>query len=131
MHKLKYGLIKPFAHASRAILPAEKHSVIEKESLGIVFTLKKFHRFFHRRMLTIQTDHSPLLAILGSKIGLMTHAVNRLQRWGTILLYYDFRMEFLPSSKLCHVDGLSILIPKQSKHLEDAVIVSLRADVET
>ena len=32
-------------------------------------------------------------------------------------------MEFLPSSKLCHADELSRLIPQNSKPLEDTVIV--------
>ena len=35
--------------------------------------------------------------IFGSKKGLPTHTANRFQRWGTILLNYDFDMEFLTS----------------------------------
>ena len=74
MDKLKEGSIKPVAHASRTLLPDEKnYFVIEKESLGIVFSLKKFHKFIHKRRFTLLTDHRPLLAILGSKKGLPTH----------------------------------------------------------
>ena len=125
MHKLKDTLIKPITHASRMLLPAEKnYSMIEKESLGILFTFKKFHRFTHRRRFTLQMNHRSLLTILGSKKGLPTHTANRLLQWGTILLNYDFRMEFLPSSKLCHTDGLSRLIPKNSEPLEDTVIAT-------
>ena len=39
-------------------------------------------------------------------------------------------MEFLPSNKVCHADGLSRLIPKNSKPLEDTAIASLQAEVE-
>ena len=39
-------------------------------------------------------------------------------------------MEFLPSSKLCHADGLYRLIPKNSEPLEDTVIASLQAEIE-
>ena len=70
-------------------------------------------------------DHKPLLTIFGLKKGLPTHTANRLQRWGVILLNYDFRMEFLPSQKLGHVVRLSRLIPKMREPLEDTVISSL------
>ena len=44
MHKLKDGSIKPIAYVSKTLLPAEKnYSGIEKESLRIVFALKKFN----------------------------------------------------------------------------------------
>ena len=88
------------------------YSMIEKKGV------KKFHWFIHCRKFALQTDHRSLLAILGPKKGLPTHTANRLQRWGTILLNYDFRMGFLPSSKLCHTDGLSRLISKNSEPLK-------------
>ena len=45
-HKMTDGTTKPIAHASRALLPAEKnYSQIEKEALGIIFVASKFHRF--------------------------------------------------------------------------------------
>ena len=65
---------------------------------------------------------------MAKKKGLPTHTANRLQRWGTILLNYDFKMEFLPSKKLGHADGLSRLIPKTGEPLEDTVIASLRSE---
>ena len=76
--------------------------------------------------MTLQTDHKPLISIFGSKKGLPTHTANRIQRWGTILLNYDFDMEFLPSKKFGHADGLSRLIPRTGELLEDSVIASLR-----
>ena len=39
-------------------------------------------------------------------------------------------MEFLPSSKISHVDWLSGLIPKHTEPLEDTVIASPRTEVE-
>lgn len=131
LHKFEDGSKKPVAHVSRSLLPAEKnYSQIEKESLAIVFALKKFHKFIHGRSFLLQTDHRPLLSIYGSKKGIPTHTANRLQRWGTELLNYNFKMEFLPSNKIGHADGLSRLIPRSLEPLEDMVIAALRDETD-
>ena len=54
------------------------------------------------------------------------HTANRLRRWGTIVLNYNFKMGFQPSKKLCHAAGLSRLILKHREPLKDTVIASLR-----
>ena len=131
LHKMTDGTSKPIAHSSRALLAAEKnYSQIEKEALAIIFAVSKFHRFIYGRYLILQTDHKPLLTIFGSKNGLPTHTANRLQRWGTILLNYNFKMEYLPSNKYGRVDGLSRLIPKYREPFEDTVIASLQSEGE-
>ena len=44
LHKMPDGTKKPIAHASRTLLPTEKHfSQIEKEALGIIFAVTKLH----------------------------------------------------------------------------------------
>ena len=86
LHKFEDGVTKPIAHASRALLPVERnYSQIQKEGLAITYAVKKFHRFIHGRTFVLQTDHKPLLSILGWKIGVPTHSANRLQRWRVIL----------------------------------------------
>ena len=123
------GTKKLIAHASRALLPAEKHySQIEKEALGIIFAVTKFHRYLHGRFFTLQTDHKPLITIFGSKKGLLIYTDNRLLRWGKILLNYNFKIEYLPSKQISHADGLSRLVPKYSEPFEDTIIAALRTD---
>ena len=51
-------------------------------------------------------------------------------RWGTIVLNYDIKLEFLSSKEIAHVDGLSRLIPTQKELLEDSVIAVQRIDRE-
>ena len=67
-------------------------------------------------------DHHPLISIFGPKEGIPTY----MQRWSTILLNYDFQIEYVPSKKLGHADGLSRLIPKYCESLEDSVIAALK-----
>ena len=125
------GTKKPIAHASRTLLPAEKHySQIEKEALGIIFAVTKSHRYLHGRFFTLQTDHKPLITIFGSKKGLPIYTANRLLRWETILLNYNFKIEYLPSKQISHADGLSRLVPKYSEPFEDIIIAALRTDCE-
>ena len=50
LEQINEELDKPVAYASRALLPVGKnYSQIEKEDLGIIFTVAKFHRFIHGR----------------------------------------------------------------------------------
>ena len=126
LHKMPDGTKKPIAHASRTLLLAEKHySQIEKEALGI-----KFHRYLHGRFFTLQTDHKPLITIFGSKKGLPIYTANRLRRWGTNLLNFNFKIEYLPSKQISHADGLLMLVPKFSEPFEDTIIAALRTDCE-
>ena len=83
LHEMPDGTKKPIAHASRTRLPAVKHySQIEKEALGIIFAVTKFHRYLHGRFFTLQTDHKPLITIFGSKKGVPIYTANKLLRWG-------------------------------------------------
>ena len=125
------GTKKPIAHASRTLLPAEKHySQIEKEALGIIFAVTKFHRYLHGRFFTQQTDHKPLITIFGSKKGLPIYTANRLLRLGMILRNYNFKIEYLPSKQISDPDGQSRLVPKYSEPFEDTIIAALRTDAE-
>ena len=131
LHKMPDGTKKPIAHASRTLIPAEKHySQIEKEALGIIFAVTKFHRYLHGRFFTLQTDHKLLITIFGSKKGLPIYTANKLLRWGTILLNYNFKIEYLPSKQINHADGLSKLVPKYSEPFEDSIVAALRTDCE-
>ena len=115
LHKMLDGTHKPIAHASRTLLPAEEHySQIEKEALAIIFAATKFPRYLPRRFFTLRTDRKPLLTIFGSKKGLSVYMANRLQRWGTILLNYNFKTEYLYPKKIYRADRLSRLVTRHS-----------------
>ncbi|VDL77978.1 unnamed protein product [Nippostrongylus brasiliensis] len=126
------GSEKPIAHASRSLTSAEKnYSQIEKEALALVFTVKKFHKYVFGRRFLLLTDHRPLLAIFGDKKGVPIYSANRLMRWATTLLGYDFDIEYVNTTKFGHADGLSRLMQKHRSEEEEMVIAAVESDVSS
>ncbi|PIO69344.1 hypothetical protein TELCIR_08832 [Teladorsagia circumcincta] len=124
------GSEKAVYHASRALTPAQKkYSQIEKEALAIVFAVQKFHRFVHGRHFTLRTDHKPLISIFGSRKGVPIYTANRLQRWATTLLNYNFSIQYVKTSEFGQADALSRLIGSHSLEPEDRVIAAIDTDV--
>nr|CDJ98236.1 RNA-directed DNA polymerase (reverse transcriptase) domain containing protein [Haemonchus contortus] len=128
-HRYADGSEKAVAHAFRSLQPAEKNcSQIEKEALALIFAVQKFHRKLHGRKFTLLTDHKPLLAIFGSKKGIPVYIANRLQRWATTLLAYDFHVQYRSTDKFGQADALSRLIATYSAPEEERVISAISAD---
>ncbi|MFH4981289.1 hypothetical protein AB6A40_007998, partial [Gnathostoma spinigerum] len=113
---------KAIAHASRELTKAERnYSQIEKEALALIFAIKKFHQI----QITLLTDHKPLLAVFDSKKGIPVYTANRLQRWATTLLGYDFDIEYRATTNFGHADALSRLIAEQPSVDEDIVTAAI------
>ena len=131
-HRLPDGGEKAVFHASRVLSKAEQnYAQIEKEALALVFACKKFHRFILGREFTLLTDHRPLLAVFGSKTGIPTYTANRLQRWATMLLGYNFTIEYRKTTEFGQADALSRLILQQQlgEQPEDMVIGGIEAEI--
>ncbi|PIC15867.1 hypothetical protein B9Z55_022683 [Caenorhabditis nigoni] len=130
-HRMPDGTEKPVAHAARSLNSAEKnYSQIEKEGLGLIFAVKRFHKYVYGRKFLLRTDHKPLLSIFGSKKGIPAHSQNRLVRWSTILLGYDFDIEYIKTDAFGQADALSRMIQKTPREDEDVVIAQVELDVE-
>ncbi|XP_031338139.1 uncharacterized protein K02A2.6-like [Photinus pyralis] len=82
---------------------------IDKEAVGIIFGIKKFHQYLFGQKVTIITDHRPLVSIFGTKKGIPQMAASRLQRWAIMLSAYDFNIEFVHSKNNAIADALTRL----------------------
>ncbi|XP_063635087.1 uncharacterized protein K02A2.6-like [Cydia splendana] len=100
---------RPIAYASRSLNKAERgYSQIEKEALGIIFGIKKFHQYLFGRKFILRTDHKPLVTIFGDKVGIPVMAASRMQRWAVLLSGYVYDIEYVRSEKNA-ADALSRL----------------------
>uniref|UniRef100_A0A1I7T583 RNA-directed DNA polymerase n=1 Tax=Caenorhabditis tropicalis TaxID=1561998 RepID=A0A1I7T583_9PELO len=131
-HRFPDGSEKAIYHASRSLTTAQKgYSQIEKEALGLIVAIEKFHKYIHGRKFALRTDHKPLLAIFGSKKGIPVYSSNRLQRWAILLLNYDFQIEYVNTNSFGQADALSRLIAENIENLEkeDRLVASVEADI--
>ncbi|GAA55633.1 hypothetical protein CLF_108552 [Clonorchis sinensis] len=92
--------------------------------------MKKFHKMLYDRHFTLVTDHKPLLAVFGSKKGIPVYTANRLQRWGIILLGYNFTIRYASTEKIGQADALTRLIASREMEPEDTVIATVAVEPE-
>ena len=87
------GTERPVAFTSRTLQSSERnYSQLDREALGIIFGVTKFHHYLYGRQFKLITDNRPLAVIRGPKIGIPPIAAVRLQRWAIILAAYTFEV---------------------------------------
>ncbi|CAH8547558.1 unnamed protein product, partial [Dicrocoelium dendriticum] len=62
--------------------------------------------------------------------GIPVFTANRLQRWATILLAYDFSIQYKPTQQIGQADALSRLISSHPKENDDCVIAAISFEAE-
>ena len=98
-------------YASRTLSVSERnYAQLEKETLSLIYGIKKFHWYLYGRNFNLITDHKPLTAILGPKKGIPSLAAARLQRWAILLSAYNCDIIFKPTQAHSNADGLSRLM---------------------
>ena len=101
---------RPIAFASATLKPAERnYSQIEKEGLAIIFGLKKFYHYLAGRRFELITDHQPLVTIFHPNKSLPAYSLNRLQRWATMIMGFNFDIRYKKSHDNANADCLSRL----------------------
>lgn len=103
-------LEQPIGFASRKLRPAErKYSVIDREALAILFGIKKFDQYLRGTKFTLDTDHKPLIHILGPQRNLPKLVNNRLVRWALLIGSYQYNINYRKGENNILADCLSRL----------------------
>ena len=81
----------PIVFASKSLTGAEhRYSNIEREALGILQWLKKFHHYCFAREVLIITDHKPLVAIFKKDVGTLLQCIQCI-----LLKIHQYRVQII------------------------------------
>ncbi len=95
----------PVVYASRALNSAEtRYAQIEKEMLSITFACERFHQYVYGQVITVETDHKPLVSIFRKS---MNECPLRIQRLMLRMQKYDVRVVYIPGKFMFTADTLS------------------------
>lgn len=132
-HIMEDGTEKPVGFLSRTLNPAEKkYSQLEKEGLGVIFGIKRFHKYLYGRKFTILTDHKPLISPSNETKPVPQMVSPRVQRWSVWLRAYEYRIIFRPGKQNINADALSRLpLPETSSMEEEEVLVLMLDGMDT
>ena len=97
---------QPVEYASRKLTDPElNYAMIELEALGITWACEKFDYYLVGRIFEIETDHKPLISLLGEKD--LSQLPIRVQRFKMRLMRYSFEIFHTPGSCMYIADFLS------------------------
>ena len=106
LQKQSDGKWGPVAYASRALTPTEqRYAQVEKEALATTWACERFHMFIFGRSFEVETDHKPLVSLLGSK--LLDELPPRILRFRLRLMKYKYTIFHVPGKKIATADTLS------------------------
>ena len=97
---------RPVAFASRALTDTEvRYAQIEKEALALTWALEKFSEYVLGKSIILETDHKPLVPILGRKS--LDTLPPRVLRFRLRLMRFQYTIHHVPGKTLYTADTLS------------------------
>ncbi|ETW98423.1 MAG: hypothetical protein ETSY2_42830 [Candidatus Entotheonella gemina] len=97
---------KPVAFASRSMSETERrYAQVEKEALAITWACDKFSMYILGKHFQIETDHKPLIPLLGSKQ--LDNLPPRILRFRLRLARFDYSISHVPGKHMYTADTLS------------------------
>ena len=83
--------------------------MIEKETLAIHWPMQRLRTFIWGRRFTVRTDHKPLTSILTTKGFASDRTSQRVNKGSTLLLEYNFDIQYIPGVNNTAADCMSRL----------------------
>lgn len=97
---------RPVAYASRSLTQTEqRYAQVEKEALGLTWACERFKQFLIGIQFCLETDHKPLLSLLGAQA--LDLLPPRIQRFRMRLMRYTYSIVYAPGKTLWTADTLS------------------------
>ena len=97
---------RPIAYASRSMTETEKrYAQIEKEALAATWACEKFATYILGMKFLIETDHKPLIPLLGTKH--LDSLPPQILRFRLHLARFDYSIQHVPGKLLYTADTLS------------------------
>ena len=97
---------QPVAFASRVMSDTEsRYALVEKEALATTWACEKFSSYILGKMFTIETDHKPLVPLLGTKN--LDSLPPRVLRFRLRLSRFEYQIRHVPGKYLYTADTLS------------------------
>ena len=106
-------ILYPIAFTSKSLTGAEhRYSNIEREALGILHGLKKFHHYCFAREVHIITNHKPLVSIFKKDVAKLSQWIQQI-----LLKIQQYRVQILykPEPEIFIADWLSYHNHKEDK----------------
>jgi len=101
----QHGYERVIAYASKSLTSGEQHyGAYKKELLGAVYALTHFRYYLLGRKFVVRTDHKALEWLLKTR---SKENLSLIYRWQDVVTSYDFDIEYVPATRMKHVDGLS------------------------
>ena len=103
----KHGdILRPVAFASRSMTETDqRYAQIEKEALAVTWACERFSNYLIGARFKIETDHKPLVPLLGTKD--LSELPARVQRFKIRLMRFTFSISHTPGKDLITADALS------------------------
>ena len=106
LQKQPDGELRPVAYASRAMSGVEqRYAQIEKEALATTWAFERYSDFLIGKTFHIETDHKPLVSLLGQKT--LDELPPIIQRFRMRLMRFRYSISHVPGNDLLTADTLS------------------------